>query len=225
MDLTLLLKTGKLFADLDDPNLVALQQIATRRELRKGQPVFREGQPSRGFFLAVSGGVKIFRLGPDGRERVLHVIEPGETFAEAALFMDTYPADAEALVNGTTVIQLDKTGFRNLLARDPKFSAKIFAALVQWLRDLRDAVTDLTLKEVPARFASYVLSLPADATGTVRATASKTTVAHMIGTTKETFSRLLNRLGRRRILTWRGTALRILNRPRLEAIARNDERI
>jgi len=220
-----MLKTGKLFADLDHDDLAALQPIATRRELRKGQPVFREGQPARGFFLAVAGSVKIFRLGPDGRERVLHVIAPGETFAEATLFMDTYPADAEALVNSTTIIQLDKTGFQNLLARNTKLNFKIFAALVQWLRDLRDAVTDLTLKEVPARLASYVLSLPADRTGVVRATASKTTVAHMIGTTKETFSRLLNRLSRRRVLTWRGDTLRILNRPRLESLARGADRL
>lgn len=220
-----MLKVAKMFADLDHEDLAALQRIAVRRELRKGQPVFREGQPSRGFFVAVTGSVKIFRVGPDGRERVLHVIEPGETFAEAALFMDTYPADAEALVNPTTVIQIDKAGFRSLLARDPKLSFKIFAALVQWLRDMRDAVTDLTLKEVPARFASYVLSLPADRAGTVRATASKTTVAHMIGTTKETFSRLVGRYARRRVLTWRGDTIRILHRPRLEAVARGDERI
>ncbi len=225
MDLTLLLRSSKLFADLDHDDLVMLQRIATRRELRKGQAVFREGQTSKGFFIAVTGGVKIFRISPNGRERVLHIIEPGETFAEAALFMDTYPADAEALVNGTTVIQLDKNGFKDLLARDRKLSFKIFAALVQWLREMRDAVTDLTLKEVPARFASYVLSLPADASGTVRTTASKTTVAHMIGTTKETFSRLLKRLSRGRVLTWRGSAIRILHRPRLTAIARGDEQI
>jgi len=56
-------------------------------------------------------------------------------------------------------------------------------------------------------------------------TVSKTTIAQMIGTTKETFSRLLARLARARILTYRGNQLRVLNFARLEKIASGEERI
>ena len=86
---------------------------------------------------------------------------------------------------------------------------------------MRTALTDSTTKEVPARFASYVLSLPEPLTVSI----SKTTVAQMLGTTKETFSRLLHRLARARILTYRGNQIKILNRKRLAAIAAGAERI
>ena len=98
-------------------------------------------------------------------------------------------------------------------------------ALVQWLNLLRNALTDLTLKEVPARFASYVLSLPAQPEQPICINVSKTTLAQMLGTTKETLSRLLARLSKQRVLTYRGNQIRISNRARLEKIASSDERI
>jgi CRP/FNR family transcriptional regulator len=224
MDLTFLLKSCKLFSDLDRRDLEAVRQVAFSREYRKGQVIFNEDEPSRGFFLVVAGAVKIFRLGPDGRERVIHVVEAGESFAEAAMFMEAYPAVAEALTS-TTVILIEKNGFKQLLARDPKLSFKIIASLVNALRRMRDALTDLTLKEVPGRFASYVLSLPAAPGQPIKVNISKTTVAQMLGTTKETFSRLLHRLAQHRILTYRGSQIRVLNRARLEKIASGGEKI
>jgi len=225
MNLTYLLRSCKLFSDLDRQDLEAIQQIALRKEYRKGEVIFREGEPSRGFFLVVAGAVKIFRTGPDGRERVLHVLETGEAFAEAAMFMESYPAMAEALTSPTTVIQVDKNGFKQLIARDPRLGFKIIGTLVNWLRQMRDALTDLTLKEVPARLASYALSLPAEPGKPIEVRVSKTTIAQMIGTTKETFSRVLNRFAQHRVLTYRGNQLRILNRARLEKIAGGEEKI
>lgn len=224
MDLTYLFRSCHLFSDLNENELHALQALAHRREFRKGQTVFTEGDASRGFFLVASGAVKVFRAGPDGRERVLHVVEAGGSFAEPAMFMDAYPATAEA-ISPSTIVSVEKNGFKQLLLRDPHLAFKIMGTLVRSLTQMRNALTDLTLKEVPARFASYVLSLPVPAGTPIKVTISKTTIAQMLGTTKETFSRLLARLARHRILTYRGSVIRIQNRKRLEAIARGDERI
>jgi len=225
MNLSFLLKSCKLFSDLDPRELDALQQIAVRKEYRKNQIIFSEGEQSRGFFLVVAGAVKIFRVGPDGRESVMHVVESGDSFAEAAMFMEAYPATAEALAAGTTLIQIDKNSFKQLLGRDTKLTFKIMGSLVGWLAQMRNALTDFALKEVPARFASYVLSLPAEPGKPIRIAINKTTLAQMLGTTKETFSRMLHRLAQHRILTYRGSQIRVVNRKRLEKIAAGDEKI
>ena len=224
MHLIFLLKSCRLFADLNSRELDLIGPMVIRKEYRKGQLIFSEGERTRGFFLVVSGGVKIFRVGPDGRERVLHVVEANESFAEAALFMEEYPASAEALA-ATTVVVVDKNRFRQLLTHDAKLSFKIMGSLVKWLAQMRNALTDLSLKEVPARFASYVLSLPAEPGTPIRVSISKTTLAQMLGTTKETFSRMLHRLAQHRILTYRGSQIRILNQRRFEKIAAGDEKI
>jgi CRP/FNR family transcriptional regulator, dissimilatory nitrate respiration regulator len=225
MDLTFLLRSCKLFSDLDRRELDALQAAAIRKEYLKGQIIFSEGEPSRGFFLVVSGTVKVYRVGPDGRERVFHVVEAGDAFAEAAMFMETYPATAEALAAGTSAILIEKNGFKQLLARDLKLSFKIIGTLVRWLRQMRDTLTDLTLKEVPGRFASYVLTHSTGDGKPITIRVSKTTLAQILGTTKETFSRLLHRLAQHRVLTYRGNQIRIVNRKRLEAIAAGEEKI
>ena len=67
MDLTYLLRSCHLFSDLDEHELQAIQPLALRKDYRKGQIVFAEGHPSRGFFLVASGAVKVFRVGPDRR--------------------------------------------------------------------------------------------------------------------------------------------------------------
>ena len=225
MNLTHLLRSCRLFSDLEGAELDAVQRIAVSREYRKGQTIFNEGEPSRGFFLVVTGTVKVYRVGPDGRERVFHVVPAGEAFAEAAMFMESYPAAAEALVSPTMVVAIDKNGFKQLLTRDPRLSFKIMGTLVKWLSRMRDALTDLTLKEVPARFASYVLSLGGEPGKPIKAVISKTMLAQILGTTKETLSRLLHRLAEHRILTYRGSAILVVNRPRLQKIARGDEKI
>jgi CRP-like cAMP-binding protein len=224
MNLTYLLKSCRLFSDLNERELEALQQTAVRKDYRKGQIVFNEGDPSRGFCLVVTGTVKIYRVGPDGRERVFHIVEAGDAFAEAAMFMETYPATAAALTPAT-VILIEKNGFKQLLTRDARLSFKIIGTLVKWLTQMRNALTDLTMKEVPARFASYVLSLPVESGKPIKVNISKTTLAQMIGTTKETFSRLLHRLAEHRILTYRHNQIRIQNRKRLQKIASGDEKI
>jgi CRP/FNR family transcriptional regulator len=224
MDLTFLLKTSKLFSDLTADELRGVLALASRREFRKGQIIFTEGEPSRGFYVIATGGVKIFRVAPDGRERIIHVIEAGETFAEAAMFMEEYPATAESLAAATTIF-IEKNGFKQLLSRDPKLSFKIMGTLVRWLAVLRNALTDLTMKEVPARFASYVLSLQPEQGRNISVAVSKTTLAQMIGTTKETFSRMLARLAKSRVLTFRGNQIRVVNLARLKKIADGEERI
>jgi CRP/FNR family transcriptional regulator len=225
MDLSLLLRSCKLFSDLEGDELTSLQQVSVRRDFHKGQLIFNEGDPSRGFFLVVTGAVKVFRVSPDGRERVFHVVEAGDSFAEAAMFMDRYPATAEALISPTTTIQVEKNGFKQLLTHDPKLSFKVIGALVKWLSHMRNSLSDLTMKEVPARFASYVLSLRDGAKAPIKVTVSKTTLAQMLGTTKETFSRLLHRLAEHRVLTFRGKQIKVLNRARLQKIADGEEKI
>ena len=224
MNLAFLLRSCRLFADLDAAELARIQALTRHREYRKGQVVFTEGEASRGFCVLVAGTVKIYRLGPEGRERIIHVVAAGDAFAEAAMFMAAYPATAEAL-SATTVLWIEKNGFKQLLAHDASLSFKIMGALVQWLNHLRNALTDLTLKEVPARFASYVLSLPAQPGEPIGINISKTTLAQMLGTTKETFSRLLARLSQQQVLTYRGNQIRIRSRSRLAKIAAGTERV
>ena len=215
----------KLFADLGRRELNVLRQIAATKEYCKGQLIFNEGEASRNFCMLAAGVVKIFRVSTDGRETMLHAVEAGEPFAEEAFFSGSHSASAQALVPGTIITWLEGKGFKQLLLRSPQLSFRMIERLAGRLCRMSDALADHRLKGVPARFASYVLNLHGQSNGWIGIPVSKTVVAQMLGTSKETLSRILRRMANGRVLACRGNQVRILNRPRLERIARNNEKI
>src|SRR6516165_2351238 len=96
-----ILKKSLLFSGLDEENLGEVATIAIRRSFAKGEALFTEGEPATGFYLLASGSIKLCKVSPDGKEKVLHFTHPSETFAEAAFFGDgKYPAEARALEKG-----------------------------------------------------------------------------------------------------------------------------
>jgi CRP/FNR family transcriptional regulator len=219
-----------MFTELSAREMDDIKAITTCRSLRKGAVLFREGQPSRGFFVRVSGVIKIYRIAPSGREQIMHFVGAGDSFAEATLFNGTYPANAEAMTD-CVVLQVGKEEFKRLLARDPQLSFRIIGAMEKWLKRMRERVSELSLSEVPARFATYVLSLP-PAAATQRngraafdMTVNKTAVAQMLGTTKETLSRIVHKLRDKRVVNYTGRRLIILNRQKLEKVASGDVKL
>lgn len=77
----------------------------------------------------MSGSAKIYRIGPDGKERVLHVGEANDSFAEAALFTERYPAPAEAL-GLLTLLEVSGARFCEELRRDTRLALKVIRAVV-----------------------------------------------------------------------------------------------
>ena len=98
MNYSQILKTCPFFAGLSDVDIEALMGIARVRDSSRGELLFSDGEKAVGFFVVLDGKVKVYKLSPEGKERILHIIHPGGTFAEAAIFADgLYPAYAEPL--------------------------------------------------------------------------------------------------------------------------------
>ena len=80
------LKTCPLFAGVTEADLDSLTAVCRQREVAKGEVLFSQGERAVGFYLVAEGKVKIYKLSADGKERILHIVHPGESFAEAAIF-------------------------------------------------------------------------------------------------------------------------------------------
>ena len=123
MELIEQLKKPLLFSGLNDADLAELATITVRRSFRKGESLFCEGEPATGFYLLLSGSIKLCRMSPDGREKVLHFVQPRETFAEAAFFGDgKYPAEARAMEAGE-VLYLPREGFHGFDGQESRLCA------------------------------------------------------------------------------------------------------
>ena len=195
MSIDALLKDCFLCRDLDKDELAALNAIASFRKVKKGEMIFFEGDPATGFFVLLEGQVRIYKAAPDGKEYTLHLINPGQMFAEAAIFRgETFPANGAARQD-STIAFFPKDKFIALITGSPQISLKMLSALSGFVRQFNRQVEELSLKEVSARLASYFLKMTARAGNNVfLLEISKSELARTLGTVSETLSRNLKKM-------------------------------
>ena len=86
MKLKEFIPTIPLFQDLEQKNYADLANIVLFRKYKKGEMIFSEYDTADGFYVTVSGRVKIFKSSPEGKEQILHIFGTGEPFGEIAVF-------------------------------------------------------------------------------------------------------------------------------------------
>ncbi len=117
----------------------AIQQFAARTPIMtfsSGEIVFNQDDPATAFYFVLEGWAVVFREGPDGGRTAIHLVEPGESFAEAVLAREArYPASAEAATD-LRVARIDTTRFRDLILESPELALSILAAVFCKMRSL-----------------------------------------------------------------------------------------
>lgn len=202
MDLQAILAQVNFFRGLDDASRRALAEICIARDIRRRDVLFREGDEGHSMYLLNRGQVRLHKTAPDGTERVIKVVRPGETFAEIVLFeQNRYPVTATALSDGG-VFLLPRRDVRALLRRD-EFRDSFIGMLMAKLRHLSERVLFLTQCDVEERLFQFLEEQYGDQ-DPVTLAISKKDVAEAIGTTPETLSRLIFRLEKEGRLRWRG---------------------
>jgi len=209
-----------LFAGLSRTQYEALARICVRRSCRKGERLFTEGDEGTGFYMVVTGRVKIFKVSVEGKEQILHLFGPGESFGEVSVFTGQgFPADAVTAVQ-TVLLFFPRLAFSALIQKDPTLALNMLAQLSGRLRHFAGLIEDLSLKEVPGRLAKYLLYLSGkNGEGEVALDVSKGQLASLLGTIPETLSRILARMNRQGLIRLRGAQILILDRRAIEQIA------
>lgn len=184
-----------LFANLDPAESGALAEQLGERHYAAGTVLFEAGQPVEGFYLVVSGSVKIFKLSPEGKEQIMGVFAAGQSFAEAAVFqsMRGYPASAQCLLD-SVLIFVPRDILLRQIARTPELAFRLLAGMAAKLRRLVGLVEDLTLRDARGRLCRYLLTLVPEGEDEIVLPFPQTVLARMLGITQETTSRTLKAL-------------------------------
>ena len=118
--------------------------------------VTHEGEPCRGFYQLLSGRARLFRTGPEGREQIMRLLHPGDTFGEVAVFdRGTSPATVETLEE-STVLLIPGALFRLIVERQPTVAADLLQHFARRLRAFTELVEQISLQTVPQRVARYI---------------------------------------------------------------------
>lgn len=210
-----------LFQGLPQEQLAELANLAIAQIYEKGEVLFHQGDEGIGFFIVQSGRVKVFKLAPDGKEQILHIFQEGDHFAEVpALDGERFPASSAA-IEKSLVLFFPRQAFLQLLEQRPTLAINLLKSFARHLRRFSNLVDNLALREVPARIATYLLSL-SDQKGnsdTIELDLPKGQLAAMLGTIPETLSRGFAKLSREGWIQIEGSKVTLLDRARLHQLA------
>ncbi len=219
------LEKHPLFSGVPREELTGLVLDCRVRTPLREDRVFSQGEPAEAFYIVVSGAVKLSSVAPGGREHVVEVMRPGESFAlMPVLDGGRYPVAATALVD-STLVRVPRDAYRRLLARRPDLNARAAREIAERLRRMRARLEEVTTRSVAARVAGHLLRLAGNCAGEARAGvvvdlgATREVVANSLGTVREVFVRTIRAMEKGGIVAIRGRRVEILDEERLRKIA------
>ena len=213
-----IIRSTSLFEGLSAAEITAVSGLIFEKSFGKGETIFFEGDDADGFYLVSSGQIKVFKMNPMGKEHILHIFGPGEPVGEVPVFSrQPFPATAEAIIKSTTYF-FPRKDFVSLIEQNPSIALNMLAVLSRRLRQFATQIENLSLKEVPARLAGYLLYTAEEQgdTDVVMLPVSKGQLASLLGTIPETLSRIFARMSEEGLIQVEGRMITILDRRGLQ---------
>lgn len=207
-----------LFEGLGPEALGRLAAATTRRELRRGELLFREGEPSTGLYALVYGGIKLCTRSPGGPERVIDMVGPGRSFGEPVMFMEKpWIVTATALAD-SLVLHVGRQAIFDELERSPRFARRVIGALSERAESLVRQLETRSAGPAAQRLVAWLLRQPAahvDGEASITLPGAKSALASQLNLSAEHMSRVLRELSERGLIQVRGRRLHVPDVERL----------
>lgn len=210
------LSNHPLISSFSEEEFSNLKQSIHLHAMKSGELLFNQGDPADCFYILVSGRLKLFRMSFDGQEKVVDIINPGNAFAEAVMFMhkNAFPVCCEAL-EVSEVFAINSNKYLMLLEKNISICFKLMADLSMRIHGKLNEIDTLTLQNATYRVIHYLLSNAKTDEGdrmTISLDVSKRLIASHLAIQPETFSRILKKLKQKNILNVTGREIVILDK-------------
>jgi len=204
-----------LFQALDEQQINGVLKSCNIHSMPAKNILFEKDSAASNFYMVKSGQIKLFCLSEEGDEKVIEIINPLETFAEAIMFMpkQIYPVSAETLKN-SEIYSFDMNQFRRLLENSTETCFRLLATMGRQLHGSVSDINNLTLHNATYRLVVYLLDqLPAGAVAlsNIHFDATKVIIASRLSIKPETFSRILLRLSKLGLIEVHGNDITLLD--------------
>ncbi len=212
------LRRVPIFGALNEDCLQRVAAIMVEKSYSRKSIVFHEGDHGDTLYIIKGGRIKIAKVAIDGREKTLTILQPGDFFGEMAIF-DNMPrsATAEAIDNDVRLFGLNKKDFERLIHEYPSIALRIMKDLTRRIRQINQQVEDLAFKDVHGRVSSTLHQLLETEEEICGQSLSRLRMTHqdlanMVGSSRETVTRALNRLQNEGIISISHQQIQILDR-------------
>jgi len=212
IDVEALLANVPLFNGLEATEITRIAHGTREINAARGDILYNKGDVPTGFHLILDGQVKLAFTASQGDEKVVDVLSRGQTFGEAAMFMDKpYMVYAQALLD-SRLLQISRNVIFDELERDPRLGRKMIAGLSIHLHHLISDVESYSLHSGRQRIIGYLLRDAVDSRETsitIDLPTSKGVIASRLNLTQEHFSRILRELSDNGLIVVKGRKIGI----------------
>ena len=215
-----LLRSAAIFQSLSQTDLMPIANASKKVAHPANAPLFAECDPATHFFLIISGSVRLYRLTPDGKEKVIEIIRAGETFAESVALLDKpYPVFANT-IEATEMIKIPAAVIRNLMTQNTGLALKMLASLSLRVHKFINDIHTLSMSSAQQKVAGYFLAFLSDeeTEQRIELPSKKAIVASRLGLQPETFSRVLGKMKERGVIREDETGIVVLQPEKLREL-------
>lgn len=206
------------FQALDDGGLQSVAQEVIVRHYSAGQVIFLEGEPGRGLHLVVEGLGKIYHMSTEGREHILHLLEPGD-FCNEVSAVDGGPNPANlAAAEDTTVWVVTKDAMDHLRRQYPELNDVIIHNLAQHCRHLVKRIYTVSFLSVTGRLAAFLLREGRQSSILDRHRWTQDEIAAHLGTVREMVVRSFRELEQAELIAFDRYQIKILDKEGLQEL-------
>lgn len=217
-DISGILANLPLFQQLNEAEIASLAVGTREVRLHRGQVLFQKNTLLEGFYVVVRGQIKLAFSSPQGNEKVVSIVESGQSFGEAVMFMEkASPVLAQALAD-SRLLYIAKHSIFAAIDHDHALARRMLAGLSIRLHGLIEDVESYSLRSSTQRLIGFLLQLAepsADGSVTFVLPASKQVIASRLNLTPETLSRIFHGLTEAGLIEVRGRHIAVLDVGRL----------
>lgn len=211
------LKHVRLFDGLSQSEMQEVEKIARMEEVKKRQPLYLSGAPSRSVYILKKGRVKIANTAPNGKEVTFDILEPGEVFGELDVLEDAPRSTSAETLDDALICVIPRKDFVQYLAMHPNVTVKLTKLIGLRLKKIQSRVEDLVFRDVPARLAHLLSELSktdgvADKQGIrLKVKLTHQEMANLIGCSRETVSTTIGQFRNDGLIQMDGRTITIVN--------------
>lgn len=207
------------FNKLSEESLVELSGNIRREEFKANEIICHQGDESNKLYLMVAGLVTLSRVSFEGQEKVIDILEAGQTISETCLFLDgpQHMATAKA-VTDVVVYSFKRTPIKEHLANNPSCCMQFLSSLSKKFVDSVLEIESITMDSAISRVANYLVKktdagseISSNDCRVFRLPVQKQLLASRLAITPETLSRIFNKFRNEKLIQINGQEIQIPN--------------
>jgi len=207
---------------LNKDELIRMAECKTSYTIKKGEPIFEEGEVTNGIYCIKDGVCKLSKLSDNGKDQIVKLVKPGELLGQRSMISDE-PANLSAVaLEDMEVCFIPRSEVMQFFTQNNQFSMNVMRTICDDLKGADDHMVNMAQKTVRQRLAETLIYLEdtfgKNDDGTLRIQLSREELAGMIGTATESCIRLLSELNKSDYIELIGKKIKLLDKNKLKRL-------